>query len=1655
MSDATSEPTLSLTKRALHALQVTRSRLEALEQAQKEPIAIIGMGCRFPGEIENPNAFWQMLANGKDLITEGPRWRWDIDCYYDPDYDAPGKIVTRQGAFLDRVQEFDPQFFGIAPREAHSMDPQQRLLLEVCWEALEHAYIVPSTLVGSRTGVFIGICNQDYSALLMSRDHTAIDAYMTTGMAHSVAAGRLSYTFGFQGPCLALDTACSSSLVAVHLACQSLRNRESDVAITGGVNLVLCPETSVNFSKNRMLAPDGRCKTFDARANGFGRGEGCGLIVLKRLSDVVSEPHGQDRVLALIRGSAVNQDGATSGLTAPNGPAQQTVIRDALNNAGLNPDQISYIEAHGTGTALGDPIEMGALHAVFGPDRPPERPLVVGSVKTNMGHLEAAAGISGLMKVVLALQHEEIPPHLHYTTPNPHIPWQEMPIQVSSQSMAWPSGPPTRLAGVSSFGFSGTNAHVVLEQAPSASEAKLDAEPVQITSASTLERPLHLLTLSARSAAGLAAQAARYADRLAEAEHTRLADVCYTANTSRSAFEQRLVVAATDSTDMRTKLERFSAGHTGRLVARGRVRESEAPRLAFLFTGQGSQYPGMGSELYQTQPIFRQTIDACAHILDPLLGRSLTALLFDSNAAELDETAWTQPALFALEYALAQMWLSWGIKPDAVIGHSVGEYVAACLAGVFSLEDGLNLIAERGRLMQALPRNGAMVAVFASQADIDRVDQSSDRLLQADQSVSFAALNGSAETVISGDQSAVEALVARLTEAGIRTQQLSVSHAFHSALMEPMLADYERSVRRVHLSAPRIRLISNVTGTEVSEAVADPTYWCRHIRQPVRFAAGIASLRQHRIRAYIEMGPQPVLLRMVRAEAAEHMQELYGASLRQGQSDWTVLAQSLSALYLGGVPIDWSGFDRPYARQRTRLPSYPFQRKRYWFTQEGERGHAEPQQPGPTSRLVAYLNEGNAESLVQQLEASGELSAEERKLLPKLSQLLIRQHQQPQGEDLDHLCYQLVWQEKARQVQHVQPVDTHGNGGAVEEQAQRETGTWLIFTKREWFELPQHLQEAGGHGILVQLGSAFEQTAMRAWTIDAANEADYQRLLMQVGRDAQIDGMVYVWSEADGLDRIAQNRSQEHLEQVVYLTRAAAGLQAPPPLWFVTQEATSAGHMAPRSPFPSTLWGMARSLFLEYPELKGGAIDMSAAPSPDEKRNLCDELLDAEGEDAIALRDQQRYVARLQAAPPMTLAQPQLRSDGAYLITGGLGVIGLKVARFLAQNGAGQLILMGRRGAAEHARETLDFIERSGARVRVVRADSSDETAVQAIFDQVANSEFTLKGVIHAAGVLIPRSIADLDADCLRQVLAPKVDGAWNLHRLTENLALDFFVAFSSISSVLGTAQQAHYTAANGFLDGLAEYRRRRGLPALSINWGPWQAGGMIDDQNAQRIAESGFAFLAPDTALTIFGRLLRSESTRVAVVDAHWPRLKSLYQVRAKQALLEGLGPAAQTQPANETTHVLDALRDTPSRNQLNFLITYLQECVCEVLQFEDDVLPDPEQGFFDIGMDSLTAVELKSRVEAELMYALPPSVVFDYPNIKTLAGHLLAQLLPADTLEKTSAGAAESVKQAQRVEAQREADQTASQMQVQQLSDRQIAALIDEELAALGDEG
>ena len=1240
------------------------------------------------------------------------------------------------------------------------------------------------------------------------------DAYAGTGNTASVTAGRLSYLLGLSGPSLAVDTACSSSLVATHLACQALRNRECDAALAGGVNLMLTPTVTMNFCKARMLSADGSCKTFDAAANGYVRGEGIGVVVLKRLSDALAD---NDPILAVVRATAINQDGRSSGLTVPNGPAQKALILEALASAGLEPSDLDYIEAHGTGTALGDPIELEALGSVFSKTRKGAEPLWIGSVKTNIGHLEAAAGVTGLIKLVLALRHEEIPPHLHFQQPTPHVDWTKNSMRVPRDAVAWPAGDRQRLAGVSSFGFSGTNAHVILEEAPRRERP-----------APAWERPRHLLVLSAKSAAALDEMIDSHVRHLNQHDELDLGDVCHTAAVGRSKFDHRVAISAASRKEAVRGLKRVRSAKQEPGAVRREQAGTASARVAFLFTGQGAQYVGMGRELYESQPVFRRSLDRCDAILREHMDRPLLSVIYPSagETSPLNETAYTQPALFAIAYALAQMWISWGIKPAWVMGHSIGEFVAACIAGVFSLEDGLKLIAARGRLMQQLPAGGAMVAIGLPESRVRPA------IAGLEDKVSIAALNGPRQVVVSGDEEVLRAVVSKLGADDIRVTWLQVSHAFHSPLMDPVLPEFSEICEQVTYKRPRMRFVSTVTGGFVKDEITTAKYWRDQIRAPVNFAASMKCLVDDEARILLEVGPKPILIGLGQ-QSVDEPDAAWLPSLKDGRSDWEQVLESVAELFVRGAPVDFESFDRGCARQKVSLPTYPFQRQRFWVDTSAEATSADT--AGPVA-VSGSLDEASARNLAEELASSDDFSAEERELLPRVLLALSEQQKEGKKEDpLRNAYFEIEWEDG--------PLDE------ADDDVPMAARTWLV------------LADDGGIGASVAGLLEAQGHACIVTRVDGGEAAlDYDDLLQQAsGNEAMpLGGILHFKNldapafdatpsaEGSAFLRGATGSLLQSLQALLRLEETANAK-----VWAVTQGGQATGKSSsPANPAQSPAWGLAKVISLEHSENWGGIVDLDQA-TPQEQAALVREILAGDAEDQLALHGGRRLVPRLTRNHPGTGKALDLSDDASYLITGGLGGLGLSVAQWLIDRGARHLVLSSRSGAATpEAQQAVKDLEDAGADVRVIKADVSDAKSVDSLFDEIESSGHELKGVIHAAGVSGVAAVKEMTVDQFEDVLQGKVLGAWNIHRRIADQPLDFFVLFSSIASVWGSAGQAHYAAANQFLDSLAHYRRANGAVATSVNWGPWIGSGIATAEARAWLSRIGVAGLSPKLAV-------------------------------------------------------------------------------------------------------------------------------------------------------------------------------------------------------------
>ncbi|HET9954840.1 MAG TPA: type I polyketide synthase, partial [Polyangiaceae bacterium] len=901
-------------ERLLRLLKEARYALEAERKRRTEPIAIVGIGCRFPGGAAGPRAFWKLLEQGVDATCPVPLERWDARALYDPDPNAPGKCYTQRGGFLDQVSGFEPEFFGISPREAAGLDPQQRLLLEVTWEALEDAGIPADRLAGSATGVWVGLSLDDYARRCIPTGHLErIDAYTALGNARSVAAGRIAYVLGLHGPVLQLDTACSSSLVAVHLACQSLRSGECELAIVGGVNVMSSPEASVALCRLQALAPDGRCKTFDAAADGYGRGEGCGVVVLKRLAAARAAG---DHIHAVIRGSAVNHDGRSNGLTAPNGAAQEAVLRSALTDAGVDPAHVGYVEAHGTGTLLGDPIEVLALSRVYGAARAPEQPLVLGSVKTNFGHLEAAAGVAALIKTALCLEHGQLAPHLHFHKPNPKIPWAQLPVRVATQNEAFPRGQGGAFAGVSSFGISGTNAHVVLEAVSSIASGP-----------HAVARSAELVVLSARTEPALKALARELSSQLAARPELSLAELAFSSMTARAAMDRRWAFAVSSRAAFEAALEAALAAENAPVTTTDSI---SRPKVAFIFPGQGSQWPGMGRSLLLEEPVFREAMQACDAAISRETGWSVLTEL--ESGAQFDRIEVVQPLLFAMQVSLAALWRSWGVEPDVVVGHSMGEAAAACVAGSLSLEDGARVICRRSKLLRRISGKGEMALVELS------IDEAKAALRGFEDRLGVAVSNARHSTVLSGEPAALASVLATLEARGVFCRRVKVDVASHSPQVDPLLAELVSQLTDLAPVTETIPIYSTVTGRALSGSEQTARYWADNLRKPVRFADAVEGLIEQGFRLFVELSPHPLLL-----SAIEELRGQAGVagtavgSLRREQPERLALLDALGALYTHGMPLQPERLfpngmiGGKNGLRRIELPTYPWQRENYWL----------------------------------------------------------------------------------------------------------------------------------------------------------------------------------------------------------------------------------------------------------------------------------------------------------------------------------------------------------------------------------------------------------------------------------------------------------------------------------------------------------------------------------------------------------------------------------------------------------------------------------------------------------------------------------------------------------------------------------------------------
>ncbi|MGV9367248.1 SDR family NAD(P)-dependent oxidoreductase [Amycolatopsis sp. NPDC003731] len=1634
-------------KRVTADLQDTRRRLE--EARATEPVAIVGLGCRFPGGVRTPAQLWDLVEGGHDAISGFPEDRgWDLGSLYDPDPEAPGTSYVREGGFLDGVADFDAGFFGISPREALAMDPQQRLLLETSWEALEHAGIRPPSLKGSRTGVFVGSNGQDYGTLMLGSAE-ALEGHLATSSAASVLSGRVAYALGLEGPTLTVDTACSSSLVALHLAVQALRQGECDLALAGGVTVLPTPGSFIAFSRLRGLATDGRCKAFAESADGTSWGEGSGMVVVERLSD--ARRHGHP-VLAVVRGSAVNSDGASNGLTAPNGPSQQRVIRAALADAGLSTSDVDVVEAHGTGTTLGDPIEAQALLATYGQDR--ETPLWLGSVKSNIGHTQAAAGVAGVIKMVMAMRHGVLPPTLHVGEPSSRVNWSAGSVELLTERRAWPSDRPRR-AAVSAFGMSGTNVHTILEQAEDLPAAGPD-EPGRIVP----------WVLSARSPEALRAQAAALADLKAP-----IGDAGLSLATTRSAFDHRAVVVG-DRDGLSAGLAALAEDVPAPAVVKG---TAAAGKVAMVFPGQGSQWAGMAVDLLAEAPVFAARMAECADALKSFVDWSLTEAVRD--AALLERVDVVQPALFAVMVSLAELWRSYGVEPAAVVGHSQGEIAAAVVSGALSLEDGARVVALRSQAILALAGEGGMVSIAES------ADAVAARIAPWGERLSIAAINGPSAVVVSGTPDALDELMLSCTD--VRAKRVPVDYASHSPQVERIRERLLDVLAPVRPRSAATGFFSTVTGAWLDGSELDAGYWYTNLRRPVRLDTAVAALTDQGFRTFVEASPHPVLTMAIGGDEVTAL-----GSLRRDEGGLARFHTSLAEAWVHGVDVRWD--DAFPGACRTELPTYAFQRERYWpRLVPGGDASGLGLAPAGHPLLGAVVSLAGSGGMV----LTGKLSlsslpwlADHRVggevLFPGTAfvELALRAGDQAGRRTLDELTLET-------------PLVLPAQGGVHVQVTVGEDGDLAIHSRPDEFTpWTRHAT-----GLLTDAAPAVEP--LDAWPPAEASPADlagfYPAMAATgVGYGPAFRGLRAVWTRGSDVfaevelpeaQRAEASRFGLHpalldaaLHAAGFGALAAADGPRLPFAWSgVSLTATGATvlrvaltsvagdavalTLADESGAPV---GMVRSLALRTPARTGATPDALfevtwpelPATEPTGEFTVfrvpdgpvrevtaavlerLQEWLDAEGllvlhttgavsvdgEDVTGLaaaavtglvRSAQaenpgRFVlvdaddvpAELPAGEPQlalragTWHVPRLArvstsdgspdwGDGAVLITGASGLLGGLVARHLVtHHGVRRLLLLSRREPTQLAGELTAL----GAAATAVACDVADRAHLAAVL-----AGHPVSAVVHAAGVLDDGVVESLTPERLEAVLRPKAEAALNLHELTSGLSA--FVLFSSFAATMGGAGQANYAAANAFLDALAQHRRAHGLPAVSLAWGLWAEAssmtGHLADGDRHRMAGAGMTPLDTDLGLALFDRAVAADRAVLAPVRLD---LAALRRRPVTPALLHGLLPPARRQAtaAVAKSSFAERLAGLGADDRARQVLDLVRGLVAGVLGYASGGAVEPARAFKELGFDSLTALELRNRLAAETGLRLPATLVFDHPTPQALARYVVERV-------------------------------------------------------------
>jgi pimaricinolide synthase PimS1 len=1567
----------------------------------REPIAIVGMSCRYPGDVGSAEDLWELVMGGGDAISSFPADRgWDLEALEDPDPESPNASWAQGGGFLSDVGDFDAELFRISPREALAMDPQQRLLLEVCWEAFEAAGIDPTALRGSPTGVFAGLSLSPYGMGPIATDRS-LAGYRLTGSVTSVASGRVAYTLGLEGPAISLDTACSSSLVALHLACQALREGECDLALAGGVTVLASPELFVDFSRQGALARDGRCKAFSDSADGTGWSEGAGVLVLERLSDALRRGH---RVAAVVRASAINQDGASNGLTAPNGPSQERVIRQALESAGLSPGEVDAVEAHGTGTALGDPIEAQALLATYGQERESNKPLWLGSIKSNIGHASGAAGVAGVIKMAMALERGVLPKTLHVSEPTRQVDWSTGNVSLLTEPVPWQANGRPRRAGVSSFGISGTNAHVILEEHLDPGRSAGETPTGGLMGLGVVP-----WVLSAHNAAALRGQAEGLRAFVAGREALATADVGVSL-LNRPVLADRAVAIGGERDELLAALD----GEAPMIACTsGIVDPSARGEVVFAFPGQGSQWVGMGVELLSHSELFAQLIGECGDALAEFVEWRLEEVLRgEQGAPSLERVDVLQPALFAVMVALAGLWRACGVRPNAVVGHSQGEIAAAHVAGVLSLRDAAGVVAERSRALVPLSGRGAVLSIAASPAEVERLIEPYDG------EISIAASNGPNSVVVSGGKEALEELLEACEREGqVKARRIAMDYAAHSTKIDALREGFCEACPSISPQAGEIPFYSSVTGTRLDGPTLDTGYWYRNLRETVSFQQATCALLGDGFRTFVEVSPAPVLAvgvaetaeqfladeQETREDAQQGSSDPAGVcvlgSLRRGDGGPRRLTTSLAEAWVAGVDVDWSVLFAGSGAQPVRLPGYAFQRERYWLEPavdlEGGPAGGDPIESGFWDAIEAQDASALASTLG--LADNGERTSLET-VLPALSTWRRRRREESLT---DGWRYRIGWKR----------VSVPRTGLS---------GSWIVIVPAG------HAEDPWVAAVL----EAMRTHGVQARRIDIGEDAMSDReLLAGLLRDALAEGddasPVAAEQESslpselrvDGVLSLLALREDSHprceavplgLASTLELVQALERIEPRAQLWHATRGAVSVGRSDElRSPIQRMVWGLAPVVGLEFPGRRGGLVDLPVTLDGGSERSLCAALAGVDEEDQLAVRSGGLFVRRLQAAPAGDVSpQGAWEPRGTVLITGGVGGLGGHVARWLVRAGAQRLILTSRRGlASEGAEQLKGELEGLGAHVTVLACDVSDRDRLAELLASLP-AEHPLDAVVHAAGVPGGGMLETMSVDELQMTLQGKAQAARHLHELTEHMDLSAFVMFSSVAATMGSGGQGDYAAANAYLDALAERRRSLGLPATSVAWGLWGGAGMGDVAGIEGLHRRGVLPMAPERAIGALAQALDRDETCLTVARLDWDRYAPSYTFARPRPLIEDL-PAAR-EALDGAQSELDAqaadgdllrtrLAGLPQRERERAVLDLVRTETAAVLAQPQPDAISAERAFRDLGFDSLMAVDLRKRLQAKTGLRLAATIVFDYPTPGLLAKHLLREVAGA----------------------------------------------------------